>query len=323
MSAKDADVQYQAELIVARKQFWTQDTEKLLRKWKGQIARRCIGHKISEGKYTKIYYGIGLPAAILSAISASGILTTFQNCNECPNVNSSSASSSTSSSTCNSEEYIRLVMGLVGMIAAVLSAIFLFIDAGGMKRDHKDAVSDCESLSRDIEEILIQPIVQRGDPISQLQRIRNRFDIIVQNSPSIPSEYQKNLDYVSLEKHGHHLRPPRPNIDLTKIHHRKKIPDTSVLAEILANQVHKTKEKVASAAEEVRKFNDHDTDEEKDVVIPFDPETFRPDDMPGDPIKESLQRALEFELTRFGGSTMEPEDIHIDVEKMKDEDDED
>lgn len=312
---EDAEVQYQAKLIVARKKFWTKDTEKLLRKWKTQIRQRYMGHKLSEKKYGNIFYGIGLPMTVMAAISGSGVLATFQNCNSVLNA-CSEVNSTFITGDCSKDEYIRLVMGLVGIISGALAALFLFIDAGGARKDHKDSASDCDALSRDIEEILIQPIVQRGDPIAQLQRIRNKFDIIVQNSPSIPQEYQKNLEYTSIEKQGH-FEPPKSDIDLGSIkRYRGKIPDASVLAEILARQVYKTKQNVATTTDEIERYNDHDTDDEKDVAIPFDPESFRPEDVPVDPIKESLQKALQFELARLWEDNRNGEDAVIEIEDL-------
>ncbi|HMP30618.1 MAG TPA: SLATT domain-containing protein [Saprospiraceae bacterium] len=300
------EVIYQARLIIARAKFWTQETEKLLRRWRKQIRHRYTGHKSKEAYFKACLYGVGIPMTILSAVSAAGILASFQNCNACdpPSSSNTSIPGTPIVDPCAKDLYIRISSAILSVVAATLSSLFLFMDYGGSQKAHKDAASDCDALAREVEDLLNHPIPQRGDPIAELQKIRNKYDIVVQNSPSIPDTFCTALEYASFEKKNHYdhkkvVAPPTSNIDLTTLRQRRNAPDAAVLAKILVEDMKAAEDK----KKEIEKANDYDTDEDKEVTLPFDPDSFRPGDILEDErtriVRESLQRAMEFELSRF------------------------
>lgn len=312
------EVLYQAKLIVARTKFWTPAVEKLLRRWKRQIGQRYVGHKECEQYYKRWYLGIGIPMVILTAVVSAGILTTFKNCDSCGNSNNPN-NTIPGVDPCAQDVSIRIAMGVLAGLSAALSAIFIFLDFGGQNKEHKDAASDCGSLEREVDELINTEIVQRGDPSASLQKIRNKFDQIVKNSPSVPETYSCNLDYISYEK-GHHynhskvVQPPSSALDLNKLKRKgKNVPDVSVLTDILIADVKKAKEEKKQMKEDIEKANEYDTDEDKEVTIPFDLDSIRPGDLLEDhgkrAVRESLERALMFEMTRFDTS-------HVGVDKF-------
>jgi hypothetical protein len=204
MDQSDASIEIleYASLLVSRKKYWTLDLDRLLRKWRGQISTRQIGHKMEQVKYKKIYYGLGLPVAILAAIISTAILSTFRNCDVSACVSLSLNVSISSSGDCASDEWVRLATGIVGVLSVVLSAANTFIDAGGNREKHKGAVDSYSELSHKIELLLKTPIILRGDPIATIQDVRGSFDSIVKDSPSIDAVYKTTLKYRTKKERG-------------------------------------------------------------------------------------------------------------------------
>lgn len=338
------DVIYQARLIVARAKFWTSEIEKLLRKWRKQIRQRYLGHKKKEGQYWYWLYGTAIFVILLGTINAVISFGSSDPCEEATsialNINGTEFTAFLKNPS-NGSSSIRFIVGTLSAIAAGVTAISALFDFGGIRKANRDAASDCDALAREIDDLLTQQIPQRGDPIAELQKIRNKFDIVVQNSPSVSEKFRTSLEYASFEKKNHHynhhrvVKPPSSDVDLAGIRKRKKNVDVGVLADILVQDMQNAEDE----KESIKKANDYDTDDEdnedRKVMLPFDPDDFRPGDILEDDrtkiVRESLQRAMEFELSRLEDSdpntmsntmsnnidhTIDP--CHVDVEKVID-----
>ncbi len=281
----------EARLAVARRKFWTPDIEKLLRKWRNEINKAHTEHKIAEKKYHNRYYAVGAPATILATVVASGILSTFKNCNPC-----TAACDPNASAICASDQPIRIAMGIVGIISIIFSGLMLFMGYQQASRDNKYAADDYDKLNREIDAILTTPIAMRGDPISQLQQIRSTFGDIAKSSPTISSKI--SLEYKHIKKKSVNFIGPRPEdgrLDLKK-------PGVKTLAKLLVNHVENDATEAINLRNTIIRENDYDTDEEdREVAIPFNIESLRPEDILNrdNGVQQSLTKALEFELSRL------------------------
>lgn len=290
---------YQAKLTVACQKFWTPDIEKLLRRWRRQINLLHREHKLLEYKYNKRYYIIGVPASIASTVVASGILTTFKNCNEC-----TAGCIPAATSPCANDEWVRFAMGIIGIIAIILTCLSVFLNYGKASSDEKGTADDLGILARELDAMLETPISARGDPISFLQGIRTKFDDITKKSP-ISSTISLEYRTIKEEKKKMSVAGGPPSPDQVYIGgKRRKIPDASSLAKILVDKIEAEGKAKASVRRKVNEENDYDTDEEgKEVAITFDFEELRPEDLleneRKNTVQASLARALEFELTRM------------------------
>lgn len=288
---------YQARLIVARNKFWTPEIEKLLRKWRRQVNERYIEHRELERKYSKRFYLLGIPTSVLGTVVATGVIVTFQNCNAC---------TPTEAADCARDQWIRLVMGIIQIISVVFAAISLFMDYGGASGDNKNSAVAYAGLVRRIDTILGSPVSSRDDPIHTLNDIRSQFDDISKNSPTIKATA---LEYGTLPEGGKPAAPKIGDIDHLNLRSprqpNKKMPDASSLARILLEKVEEDKRNEETTERHMYEANDYDTDEEKtrDVVIRFDLESMRPEDIVDatkqTTVQDSLARALEFELGRL------------------------
>lgn len=289
---------YQAKLLVARSKFWTPEIEKLLRRWRKQVNVRSAEHKEAEKKYSRRYYLLGGPATVLSTVVASGILTTFKNCNICV-----AECNPAATSACASDEYVRITMGILGVISLALTALALFFNYGEASNENKSAANDYEKLVRKIDSILETPVSARGDPIAALQEIRSIFDDISKNSPSSVSKTSLGYSHLKdVDKGGRQTPLPIGSPGERK---RSRMPDVSSLAKILTETVEKEREEEEILKKRIEIENNYDTDTEdgKEVVIAADLEAMRPEDILRDERKEAVQasltRALQFELGRL------------------------
>lgn len=318
---------YQARLIVAQGKFWTPEIEKLFRRWKRQINLRREGHQHQERTYNKRYYYLGVPANIFGTIVASGVLSTFKNCDVCTSpttstilttiVTTTALSTTSPAASCANDEIIRLVMGIIAVFSLCLTILMVFMDYGGGRQANKDSGDNCDGLSRKIEGMLNTPISRRGDPIEFLHEIRNEFDDIRKNSPALPSKYNSTLEYRTIERKKSKtpsmtkLSPSTPQKVSQKVSLKAKSKSTGSLPSSKSLRASKIAKKVLKQVAEnektnlqLEKANDYDTDEEdKEVTLAFDIESLRPDDILNDirrkSVQHSLTKALEFELSRM------------------------
>jgi len=176
------------KLALARSKLWTPELDKLLRRWKRQIDSRRKGHiKISQ-QYDKKHYLLGVPATVLTTITTTGTLTTFQDC-------SSTSNTTSTSFWCTSAEWIRLAIGIIGIIAVVLTGILTFMNFQKAAQDHKKAADEYESLVGTIDSILSIPRVLRGDPVDRLKLIRDQYDAVLKEAPTLAEKYKTELGF--------------------------------------------------------------------------------------------------------------------------------
>jgi len=178
---------FQNKLLSARNKLWTPELDRLLRNWKRQIGKREGGHNNLARKYNRRHYIFGLPAILLAAILSSGILSTFQNCDDC-NGNQGTVE-------CEIIQYLRLVFGLLGIVNTALVGFQTFMNYQEEAEKHKSAADDYGSLFRLLDSMILMPGPIRGDPITSLQNIRSRYDDLVRRSPSLPKKYNVDLSY--------------------------------------------------------------------------------------------------------------------------------
>lgn len=323
----------QDQMILARSRLWTPELDKLLRRWKKQLGKREKGHLDLARKYNRRHYIFGIPATVLSALIATGILATFENCDSCDDG---------SAPECEADQWIRLAIGILGLLSAGLTAFQTFMNYQQESEKHKSAADDYGSMFRVIDTMLLVPGPVRGDPVSTLQNLRSQYDDLVRRSPTLPKKYDAELTYEVIRPDKIRLpTPPRPDdIRLSsRTHSRLLEKTTGDLRRLMTNskdELDSESEDTESKPKAPRKHsysddesatgsalealdhvfaveNDHDTsDEEHEVCIAFDLDSAgcyntttaalaaaRLAAQRDEQIQTSLQRALNFELRRL------------------------
>ena len=314
----------QDNYILSRSRLWTPDLDKLLRKWKKQIGRKERGHRDLARIYARKHYMFGLPAVILSTLITAGAFATFQECGECDDQQSTQ---------CQAEVWVRLSVGVLGIISIGLTSSVTFLNYQQTAENHKSAADMFGERFREIDSMLQIPGPLRGDPISTLQSIRSQYDNDVRNAPVLPKKYELELTYDVIAP-----KPPSPgqvNILLTNSDREQRRRDTVTLGKLLTDEENGKEESsddsdksVTIVMDEALKArNEHDTDDEQDVCIAFDL-----DCVPNytqattalamvalaakkrEEEQLSLQRALAFEMQRMEPSTQR---LHCDKRSPK------
>ncbi len=263
------DQNAQDQYVLARSRLWTSDLDKLLRKWKKQIGKKERGHRDLARKYSRRHYMFGLPAVILSTLITAGAFATFQECGQCDDQQSTQ---------CQAEVWVRLVVGVLGIISIGLTSSVTFLNYQQVAEDHKSAADMFGERFREIDSMLQIPGPLRGDPISTLQSIRSQYDNDVRNAPVLPKKYELELTYDVIPP-----RPPTPgqvNV-LTGGSREQKRKDTIALEKLLTDDEGRKEEYLEDSDdsdasvtitidEALKERNECDTDDEQDVCIAFD-----------------------------------------------------
>jgi len=258
---QDAQDQY----VIARSRLWTPDLDKLLRKWKKQVGKKERGHRELARKYNRRHYMFGLPAVVLSTLITAGAFATFQECGECDDQQSSQ---------CQVEVWVRLAIGILGIISIGLTSSVTFLNYQQTAEDHKSAADMFGERFREIDSMLQIPGPLRGDPISTLQNIRSQYDNDVRNAPVLPKNYDLELTYDVIAP-----TPPTPGQVNVVIDREQKRKDTIALEKLLEDGDVKEEESSEDSSNEsititideaLKERNEHDTDDDQEVCIAFD-----------------------------------------------------
>lgn len=307
--AVDEETLLHAQIIKARGKMWTPALEKLLRQWRRQISTRVGGHIETARVYARRNYLVGVPSVILGAVAASTMFSSFQNCDQSLSLTVFANATSTNSTSeifksidakeCTTSVVIRIVSGVIALLAAVLSGLHVFLNYSGKAEQHKNSSDAYEALTRTIDEILQSPVNIRNDPVVEIQSIRRQYDDVAKGAPSLSEKYQVDLSYayvgagvgalsprtaalgggVSSPQLLKPFIPPTP-AEVEALNASRHI-DTNVLKEVIVE----------------------DGKEDEQVVLPFDLDAVAPEDLTNirsrQQLYPNLAKALQFELQRL------------------------
>jgi hypothetical protein len=272
------NVSLEKQLARERSKLWTPELDKLLRKWRRQIIARQKAHNILSQSYIKRHYFLGVPNVILGTLTSTGTISTFQN--------------STDTIPSTAYEWIRLAIGIVGYVGVVLAATMTFMNYQEAAQKNKIASDDYGQLSGVIDSLLILPIIIRGDPVTTLKSIRDKYDELVKNSPNLPREYnaelgfsvapsRENNDYSPVRIHSEHngnlgnlISPISPNLGKFRGSDTERR-DLETMRKVISEKETPKKLTPEESFEEfIKKQNNFDSDDEKEVCIGFDIDHF-------------------------------------------------
>ena len=142
---------------------------------------------------------IGIPALILIGIVSAGGISTYKDqetsqscvCNIINNTTVTPVENSESKTT----EIIRLIIAILASISFILTLLKSFLSYDSEAGEHKTAADNYGELFRELDQLLLVPGPVRGDPIETLRSIRNKYDDIIRNSPTLPKKYDVELSF--------------------------------------------------------------------------------------------------------------------------------
>src|SRR5439155_23811219 len=135
---------------------WDDDVKYLLQSWHRRVAAAEAGHRLMAERMRRRYLMLGVPIIVLTTVVGTSVFASLQNA-KVPTT-------------------VRIVVGSISIIAAVLSSLQSFLRYGMRSEGHRIATIRYETLRRDISELLALPRQSRPDPVRQLDSVRQRLD---------------------------------------------------------------------------------------------------------------------------------------------------
>lgn len=155
-----------------------QDKLELLSSWKKgiRICHKC--HVRSAAIMQRRNRALGIPVVILTSVAGTTIFATLEG---------------------SPEPWVRILIGLLSVIAAVLAGLQTFLGYGELAERHKTVSQKYGALRREIEEMLAIHHVAREVPDEFLASVRTRWDQVDDESPSLS---QKLYDRIAAQISG-------------------------------------------------------------------------------------------------------------------------
>jgi hypothetical protein len=175
---------------------WDDDVESLYESWHRRAAAAEAGHRRMAERMRRRYVLLGIPIVVLTTVVGTSVFASLQH-----------ATVSTP---------LRIVVGSLSILAAVMSSLQAFLRYGTRAEGHRIATIRYETLRRDMSETLAIPRASRSDPVRELDSVRQRLDRYAKESPNVDERL-----WATLEAQFHLSKvPPDPRWERTV-----KIPD--------------------------------------------------------------------------------------------------
>ena len=170
---------------------WDDDVEHLYESWHRRSAAAEAGHRAMSERMRRRYLMLGVPIVVLTTIVGTSVFASLQD----ENVSTP----------------LRVVVGSISILAAVMSSLQAFLRYGMRSEGHRIATIRYETLRRDMSEMLAIPRGSRPDAVRELDSVRQRLDRYAKESPNVDERL-----WSKLEQQFHLSRvPPDPRWDRT------------------------------------------------------------------------------------------------------------
>jgi hypothetical protein len=175
----------------ANRAVWDDDMESLYESWHRRSAAAEAGHRRMAERMRRRYVMIGIPIVVLTTIVGTSVFASLQH------------------ETVSTP--LRILVGSLSILAAVMSSLQAFLRYGTRAEGHRIATIRYETLRRDMSETLAIPRGSRTDPVRELDSVRQRLDRYAKESPIVDERL-----WATLERQFHLSKvPPDPHWDRT------------------------------------------------------------------------------------------------------------
>jgi hypothetical protein len=147
---------------------WTATVLDLLRDWERRASESAEAHYELATRLSKSNIRFGVPVVALTTIVGTSVFASISS----THVNTG----------------LRVAIGLLSVLAAVLASLQTFLRFGERAEKHRTAAEHWASIRREIDEKLaLHPtyLASRGDPQDYLDDLRKRMDQVAQQSPEM------------------------------------------------------------------------------------------------------------------------------------------
>jgi hypothetical protein len=144
---------------------WSEATEALLRDWHNRTAAARSAHYLLASRLRKRNLVVGVPSVVFSAVVGTSLFATL--------------------SDANVAKPLRVVIGVVSLVAAVLAALQTFFGFSERAERHVIAADWYSAVRRRLDLLLALPREDRDPPQKTLDEIRKEMSRIGQQAPEI------------------------------------------------------------------------------------------------------------------------------------------
>ena len=157
-----------------QKPTWNDALEQLYDTWHRRVAAAEHGHRLMADRLRRRYFLLGIPVVIFTTLVGTSAFASMGN---------ATANSITTENA--DSDVVLLLVGLISVLAAVLSSLQTFLRYATRAEGHRIAALRYETLRREMAETLALPRDARGQADRSLDNVRNRMDRYAKESPTI------------------------------------------------------------------------------------------------------------------------------------------
>jgi hypothetical protein len=146
---------------------WTDRVLALLADWGERATRSSEAHYDLASRLAQDNIRFGVPVVILTSLVGTSVFASIGR---------------------TVDIWLRIGIGMISVLAAVLASLQTFLRFGERAEKHRSAAELWASIRREIDEMLaLHPtyLASRGDPQKYLDDLRRRMDEIAQQSPEM------------------------------------------------------------------------------------------------------------------------------------------
>jgi hypothetical protein len=142
--------------------------------WSQRVAVVAHGHYKAALRFSKFQTRIGIPAVILTGIVSTSVFASLQG---------------------QPDLWWQIVVGVMSLTAAVLTALQSFLSYNERAERHRAAGARYNSVGRQLEQLLARD----NDDWSPLTEIRAKIDSLAEESPHIPEAVHEHMAKIPVE----------------------------------------------------------------------------------------------------------------------------
>lgn len=146
---------------------WSPPVLDLLRDWQARASFSSETHFGLATRLAEANIRFGMPVVVLTTFVGTSVFATLGR---------------------NVELWLRIAVGMISVLAAVLASLQTFLRFGERAEKHRFAAEKWASIRREIDQMLaLHPtyLASRGDPKQYLDDLRARMDEIAERSPEM------------------------------------------------------------------------------------------------------------------------------------------
>lgn len=159
----------------------------LLWEWDTDLRVICHAHYDAAAETQKRYFRLGVPVIVLSTVVGTSVFATLNT---------------------DPHPWIRIVVGLVSITAAVLAALQTFLKHAERAEKHREAGAKYGAFLKEIEQVQALPVSDEDKFREWADSFRQRWNNFSEEAPTVPQKiwerhYERSKTNASkVDRHG-------------------------------------------------------------------------------------------------------------------------